>query len=99
MRLNFLKGLAAGLLLSRSAAAAPLEVAEVEAEGVLDKRQSTCNTATNRQCWTTSPAFSVTTDSETSWPNTGQTKPVCFSLLGLQESLFRAENPQKLTPR
>ena len=71
-----------GLLLSTTAAlvtsqrqAEPRAV-EPERHG-LQKRQ-TCNTATNRQCWTTSPAFDINTDYEASWPNTGVTRTVCW---------------------
>lgn len=41
----------------------------------LQPRQ-TCNTATNRQCWTTSPAFNINTDWEVSTPSTGVTRTV-----------------------
>lgn len=44
---------------------------------VLQPRQS-CNTATNRQCW--SSGFSVTTDYETSTPVTGVTRTYTFTL-------------------
>jgi len=43
---------------------------------LLDARQATCNTATNRQCWTSS--FNINTDYETSVPLTGLTKSVCI---------------------
>ncbi|KAK4186311.1 putative laccase precursor [Podospora australis] len=45
----------------------------------LQPRQ-TCNTATNRQCWTTSPAFNINTDWETSTPSTGVTRTYTFTL-------------------
>ncbi|KAH8912965.1 Cu-oxidase-domain-containing protein [Coniochaeta sp. PMI_546] len=40
----------------------------------------TCNTATNRQCWTTSPSFTINTDYEASWPTTGVTRSYTFTL-------------------
>jgi hypothetical protein len=44
----------------------------------ISPRAPTCNTATNRACWTTSPAFNINTDYETSWPTTGvTTRTVC----------------------
>ncbi|KAK3321960.1 multicopper oxidase-domain-containing protein [Apodospora peruviana] len=46
----------------------------------LQPRQSTCNTATNRQCWTTSPAFNINTDYETSTPSTGVTRTYTLTL-------------------
>ncbi len=52
------------LLLANLAASSPL---------ALESRQ-TCNTATNRQCW--SSGFNINTDYETSWPNTGVTRTV-----------------------
>ncbi|KAK4180929.1 putative laccase precursor [Triangularia setosa] len=45
----------------------------------LQPRQ-TCNTATNRQCWTTSPAFNINTDWEASTPVTGVTRTYTFTL-------------------
>lgn len=45
------------------------------------QRRQTCNTATNRQCWTTSPAFDINTDWEASTPSTGVTRTVCIPLL------------------
>ncbi|KAL1902233.1 hypothetical protein Sste5346_001209 [Sporothrix stenoceras] len=44
---------------------------------VLQPRQS-CNTATNRQCW--SSGFSITTDYETSTPATGVTRTYTFTI-------------------
>ena len=41
------------------------------------QRRQTCNTATNRQCWTTSPVFNINTDWEASTPSTGVTRTVC----------------------
>ncbi|KAM7192443.1 putative laccase precursor [Rhypophila sp. PSN 637] len=46
----------------------------------LHPRQSTCNTASNRQCWTTSPAFNINTDYEVSTPSTGVTRTYTFTL-------------------
>jgi hypothetical protein len=78
MRLNILRDcLTAGIYLGISVSAAPSGFGQAGAGAeVLDKRQSTCNTATNRQCWTTSPAFNINTDVEASWPSTGVTKSV-----------------------
>ncbi|KAK3376848.1 multicopper oxidase-domain-containing protein [Lasiosphaeria ovina] len=44
----------------------------------LQPRQATCNTATNRQCWTST--FNINTDYETSWPNTGVTRTYTLTL-------------------
>jgi len=63
-----------GLLLSTAVLAAPQIPHEL-------LRRQTCNTATNRQCWTTSPAFNINTDFEVSTPSTGVTRTV--SRLGL----------------
>lgn len=60
------------LLLSTAALAAPQFAHQ------LQPRQ-TCNTATNRQCWTSSPAFNINTDYEASTPSTGVTRTVCSS--------------------
>jgi len=49
-------------------------------EGPVLERRQTCNTATNRQCWTTSPAFNINTDYETSTPTTGVTRSYTFTL-------------------
>ena len=40
----------------------------------LDSRASTCNTPSNRACWTST--FNINTDYETSIPLTGITRPV-----------------------
>lgn len=58
------------LLLSTAVLAAP------QLAHQLQPRQ-TCNTVTNRQCWTTSPAFNINTDYEASTPSTGVTRTVC----------------------
>ncbi|KAK3385816.1 laccase [Podospora didyma] len=47
------------------------------AEG-LSPRASTCNTATNRACWTT--GFNINTDYETSTPTTGVIRPYTLTL-------------------
>ncbi|KAK4162393.1 putative laccase precursor [Cladorrhinum sp. PSN259] len=44
------------------------------------QRRQTCNTATNRQCWTTSPAFNINTDWEASTPSTGVTRTYTFTI-------------------
>jgi len=36
----------------------------------------TCNTPSNRACWTTSPSFNINTDYEVSVPTTGATRKV-----------------------
>jgi len=64
-----------GLLLSTVTALVTPQ-SPVQQRYQLERRQ-TCNTATNRQCWTTSPAFNINTDYETSWPTTGVTRTVC----------------------
>ena len=63
-----------GLLLSTAVLAAPPLAHQ------LVPRQ-TCNTATNRQCWTSSPAFSINTDYEVSTPSTGVTRTVWIILI------------------
>ncbi|KAK1753358.1 putative laccase precursor [Echria macrotheca] len=67
-----------GLLLS-TAAALVTPQSPVQQRHELARRQ-TCNTATNRQCWTTSPAFNINTDYEASWPSTGVTRTYTFTL-------------------
>ncbi|KAK9423318.1 putative Laccase 1 [Seiridium unicorne] len=57
-----LKGFLSGVLLAGIALAAP-------ATQDLDARQSTCNTASNRRCWTSN--FDITTDYESSTPPGG----------------------------
>lgn len=65
-----------GLLLgSAGALVAPLPQSPAQEVGGLERRQ-TCNTASNRQCWTTSPAFNINTDYEVSTPVTGVTRTV-----------------------
>jgi len=54
------------LLLAAPLSASPAPLTLVE--------RQTCNTATNRQCWTST--FNINTDYETSWPNTGVTQTV-----------------------
>lgn len=61
-----------GLLMSTAVLAAPQVPHELQ-------RRQTCNTATNRQCWTTSPAFNINTDFEVSTPSTGVTRTVSAS--------------------
>ena len=61
-------------LLVGLAFATPLPSEELQ---VLQPRQS-CNTATNRQCW--SSGFSISTDYETSTPATGVTRTYTFTL-------------------
>lgn len=69
-----------GLLLSTAAAlVTPQSRPEM---GGLVRRQS-CNTASNRQCWTSSPAFNINTDYETSRPSTGVTRTVGLPLIML----------------
>ncbi|KAK3384924.1 multicopper oxidase-domain-containing protein [Podospora didyma] len=63
-----------GLIHGSSALVAPISPLD------LQPRQATCNTATNRQCWMTSPAFNINTDYETSTPNTGVTRTYTFTL-------------------
>jgi FtsP/CotA-like multicopper oxidase with cupredoxin domain len=67
-----------GLLLSTAAALVAPQPPSEEVHGL--ERRQTCNTATNRQCWTTSPAFNINTDYYTSWPNTGVTRSYTFTL-------------------
>jgi len=67
-----------GLLLSTAAALVAPQPPSEEVHGL--ERRQTCNTATNRQCWTTSPAFNTLTDYEVSWPTTGVTRTVCSAL-------------------
>ena len=62
------------LLLSTAAALVAPQVRPEVNELV---RRQTCNTATNRQCWTSSPAFNINTDYETSRPSTGVVRTVC----------------------
>jgi hypothetical protein len=57
---------ALGLLFGLSTAAPAAEVVEAPK---LIKRASTCNTASNRACWTT--GFNINTDYETQVPRTG----------------------------
>jgi len=66
-----------GLLLG-TAAALVTPPAQQEANGLV--RRQTCNTASNRQCWTSSPAFNINTDYETSRPSTGVTRTVGLTL-------------------
>ncbi|KAK5659248.1 hypothetical protein OQA88_1340 [Cercophora sp. LCS_1] len=69
-----------GLLLgSACALVAPLPQSPAKEVRELERRQ-TCNTASNRQCWTTSPAFNINTDYETSTPVTGVTRTYTFTL-------------------
>jgi len=70
-----------GLLLSTTAALVAPRAPSEEAHGL--ERRQTCNTATNRQCWTTSPAFNINTDWETSWPSTGVTRTYTLTLTEL----------------
>jgi hypothetical protein len=69
------RGLAALAAISRLCAAAPSGI-----DG-LAPRAATCNTASNRACWTN--GFSISTDYEASVPLTGVTRtvrfPVCLS--------------------
>lgn len=65
-----------GLLLSTAAALVTPQLVE----GHELRRRQTCNTATNRQCWTTSPAFNINTDYEASTPVTGVTRTYTFTL-------------------
>lgn len=53
--------------------ALPLRAYAAPPSQSLQARAPTCNTATNRQCWTTSPSFNINTDYEASWPTTGVT--------------------------
>lgn len=69
-----------GLLLS-TAAALVTPQAHPEMSGLV--RRQTCNTASNRQCWTSSPAFNINTDYETSRPSTGVTRTVSLPLMML----------------
>lgn len=61
-------------LLAGLALSTPLPSEELQ---VLQPRQS-CNTVTNRQCW--SSGFSISTDYETSTPATGVTRSYTFTL-------------------
>ena len=46
----------------------------------LVSRASTCNTPTNRACWTS--GFNINTDYETNIPTTGNTRVVSFFFFG-----------------
>ncbi|KAM7219662.1 laccase [Rhypophila decipiens] len=55
------------------------DVDQVESRDVsLVKRAPTCNTPSNRACWST--GFNINTDFETSWPTTGVTKTYTLTL-------------------
>lgn len=69
-----------GLLLG-TAAALVTPQSQPEMSGLV--RRQTCNTASNRQCWTSSPAFNINTDYETSRPSTGVTRTVGLPLIVL----------------
>jgi len=71
---HLLQGLGC-LLLSKLSQAVPFsssspeEVIDLAPRGELVARAPTCNTPTNRACWTT--GFNINTDYETSFPATG----------------------------
>jgi hypothetical protein len=76
MKHSFLyRAFVAGFLFGGLVFAAPSgpAVSDRDIEKELDTRGPTCNTATNRACWMTSPAFNINTDYEASWPTTGVT--------------------------
>lgn len=75
-----------GLLLSTAAALVTPQLPSEEIHEL--ERRQTCNTATNRQCWTTSPAFNINTDYETSWPTTGVTRSVRLQITSLRLRLL-----------
>ncbi|KAH8900905.1 hypothetical protein GQ53DRAFT_132912 [Thozetella sp. PMI_491] len=68
------RGLVVWSLLLVRALAAP----SFPGENELQPRASTCNTATNRACWTTN--FNINTDYETSTPTTGVTRTFTFTI-------------------
>ncbi|KAK0725030.1 multicopper oxidase-domain-containing protein [Lasiosphaeris hirsuta] len=69
-----------GLLLSTAAALAAPQSPSRHPRNLQLERRQTCNTATNRACWTTSPAFNINTDYETNTPVTGVTQTYTFTL-------------------
>ena len=63
-----------GSLAPTAVRAAPTVHEDLSALTDIQGRASTCNTATNRACWTSS--FNINTDYETSTPTTGVVRKV-----------------------
>lgn len=67
-------GLFSSLFTHASPVAEPVaELVEIP-DSLLRRQTQSCNTPTNRACWTT--GFNISTDYEVSWPTTGRTVPV-----------------------
>lgn len=63
-----------GVLAPSVLAAPPTTPAQRDLFGPIQGRAATCNTPSNRACWTT--GFDINTDYEASIPTTGVTRPV-----------------------
>jgi hypothetical protein len=75
MRSDFLlQGL--GLFAGLAHAAPPGQAVEELAPRTDLVKRASCNTPSNRQCWTTD-GFNISTDYEQRVPNTGNTRRVC----------------------
>lgn len=77
---------AVGLFLGLTNAAPSADVSVASRD--LFKRAPTCNTPSNRACW--SNGFDINTDYESSIPNTGNTRRVSESFPALQPGNARA---------
>lgn len=55
-----------------------VETRDVSESPKISPRAPTCNTPSNRACW--SPGFDINTDFEVSWPTTGVTRTVSAAL-------------------
>lgn len=77
--------LVAGFLAPAVVAAPPTTPLQRDLLGPIELRQTSCNTPSNRACWST--GFNINTDYETSTPTTGVTRTVsmveCQLMMGM----------------